>query len=60
VNSINEEDFEIFCREQYDKMRVVLELLGIVNDDTYEDYKERNHAHLEVKYLTSIEHLSIH
>lgn len=58
--SINEEDFESFCRNAYDKMIVVLEVLGIINDDTYEDFKERNYHRLEVEYLTSIDKLSIH
>jgi len=37
-----------------------LEVLGIINDDTYEDFKERNYHRLEVEYLTSIDKLSIH
>ena len=60
MNSINEEDFENFCREAYDRMKVVLELLGIINDDTFEDFKERNYHNLEVQYLTSIDKYSIH
>jgi len=60
VYSINEEDFESFCRDAYDRMIVVLEVLGIINDDTYEDFKERNYHRLEVEYLTSIDKLSIH
>lgn len=58
--SINEEDFESFCRDAYDRMKVVLEILGIINDDTFEDFKERNYHNLEVQYLTSIDKLSIH
>ena len=34
---------------------LVLEILGIINDDTFEDFKERNYHNLEVQYLTSIE-----
>jgi len=60
VYSINEEDFESFCRDAYDRMKVVLEILGIINDDTFEDFKERNYHNLEVQYLTSIDKLSIH
>ena len=60
MHSINEEDFESFCRDAYDRMNVVLEVLGIINDDTYEDFKERNYHRLEVEYLTSIDKLSIH
>ena len=39
---------------------MVLALLGIVNDETFEDFMLRNQDQLEVEYLTSIGKLSIH
>ena len=57
---IHEEDFTDFCRQQYDKISMVLALLGIANDETFEDFMLRNQDQLEVEYLTSIGKLSIH
>jgi hypothetical protein len=60
VNIIYEEDFEDFCRVQFEQVNVVLSLLGIANDETFSDFKERNYLRLEVEYLDSIGKLSIH
>ena len=57
---IHEEDYKDFCRQQYDKISMDLALLGIVNDETFEDFMLRNQDQLEVEYLTSIGKLSIH
>jgi ribosome assembly protein YihI (activator of Der GTPase) len=60
VYIIHEEDYKDFCRQQYDKISMVLALLGIANDETFEDFMLRNQDQLEVEYLTSIGKLSIH
>jgi len=55
-----QEDFEEFCRESYGKIQVACEFLGIINDEDYENFKERCYAQLEIDYINSIENLTIH
>lgn len=50
-----QEDFEEFCRRAYERISLACEILSIVNDETYEDFRERNYATLESDYLNSIE-----
>ncbi len=50
-----QEGFEEFCRRAYEKVSAALDYLGIINDETYEDFKERNYASLESDYLNSID-----
>tara|TARA_R100000781_G_scaffold56128_1_gene36495 strand:- start:1360 stop:1542 length:183 start_codon:yes stop_codon:yes gene_type:complete len=55
-----EKDFDDFCRVQYEQINLVLFFLGLENDETYSDFKDRNFLMLEVEYLHSIGKLSIH
>tara|TARA_A100001201_G_scaffold97768_1_gene84338 strand:- start:1793 stop:1981 length:189 start_codon:yes stop_codon:yes gene_type:complete len=56
INSyIYEEDFEEFCRERFEKVSLACQFLGIANDETYEDFKERNYVSLELEYRNSID-----
>jgi len=50
-----EEDFEEFCRKSYERISLACEVFGIVNDEDYEGFKERNYAKLETDYLNSID-----
>jgi len=50
-----QEGFEEFCRRAYERILLACEILSIVNDETYEDFRERNYATLESDYLNSIE-----
>jgi len=50
-----QEGFEEFCRRAYERISLACEILSIVNDETYEDFRERNYATLESDYLNSIE-----
>lgn len=50
-----QEGFEEFCRHAYERISLACEILSIVNDETYEDFRERNYASLESDYLNSIE-----
>ena len=55
-----EKDFDDFCRVQYEQINLVLFFLGLENDETYSDFKDRNFLMLEIEYLHSIGKLSIH
>ena len=50
-----QEGFEEFCRRAYERISLACEILSIVNDETYEDFRERNYATLESDYLNSID-----
>ncbi len=50
-----QEDFEQFCRESYERISLACSILGIVNDEDYESFKERNYTKLETDYLNSID-----
>ena len=50
-----DEEFEKFCRRTYETICQACEILGIVNDETFESYKIRNHEHLEKLYINSID-----
>ena len=50
-----QEGFEEFCRRAYERVSTALDYLGIINDETYEDFRERNYATLESDYLNSID-----
>ena len=50
-----QEGFEEFCRRAYERVLAACDYLGIINDETYEDFKERNYASLESDYLNSID-----
>ena len=50
-----EQDFEQFCRYAYERVSAACDYLGIINDETFEDFKERNYASLESDYLNSID-----
>lgn len=55
-----DDEFERFCRERYEKITQALELLGYVNDESYESYKMSNHEYLERIYINSIGDRTIH
>tara|TARA_R100000664_G_scaffold29741_1_gene41784 strand:- start:21 stop:209 length:189 start_codon:yes stop_codon:yes gene_type:complete len=56
VNSFMlEEEFEIYCRERYYRINIACEFLGIVNDEDFVSFKERNYTTLETDFLTSID-----
>jgi len=50
-----QEGFEEFCRHAYERVSAACNYLGIINDETYEDFRERNYASLESDYLNSID-----
>jgi len=50
-----DEEFEKFCRRKYETICQACEILGIVNDETFESYKIRNYEHLENLYINSID-----
>tara|TARA_R110001592_G_scaffold180152_2_gene422299 strand:+ start:661 stop:840 length:180 start_codon:yes stop_codon:yes gene_type:complete len=51
----NDQDFEEFCRLEYDKISMALEIFGIDNDEDFETFLERNYTRLESKYINSID-----
>ncbi len=55
-----DDEFERFCRERYEKICLALELLGFVNDESYESYKMTNYEYLERIYINSIGDRTIH
>ena len=52
---IKDEDFEDFCREEYDRMNFVCRYLGLRNDESFECYKARNLTSLISDYINSMD-----
>jgi len=50
-----QEDFEEFCRAAYERIQIACDVFGIVNDEDYFSFKERNYTKLETDYLKSID-----
>jgi len=53
-------EFEQFCRQRYETINKACELLGIVNDESFESFKIRNYEYLESIYINSIGERTIH
>ena len=41
-----DDEFEKFCRDRYEKICKACEILGIINDESYESYRISNNAHV--------------
>ena len=50
-----EEEFETYCRERFESINVACDFLGIINDEDYVSFKERNYTNLETDFLNSID-----
>ena len=50
-----EQDFEEYCRFAFERIQSACDLLGIINDEDFESFKERCYSELETNYLNSIE-----
>ena len=50
-----EEEFEAYCRQRYDSINIACDFLGIINDEDYVSFKERNYTNLETDFLNSID-----
>jgi len=50
-----EEDFEYFCLQKYYRIQFACELLGITNDESFEDFVERNYDSLYKDYMNSMD-----
>lgn len=50
-----EEEFNIYCRERFDRINIDCEFLGVINDEDFVSFKERNYSNLEADFLTSID-----
>jgi len=50
-----EEEFETYCRERFESINVACDFLGIINDEDYVSFKERNYFTLETDFLNSID-----
>ena len=56
VNSFMlEEEFDTYCRERYYRINIACEFLGVINDEDFVSFKERNYSTLEADFLTSID-----
>lgn len=56
VNSFMlEEEFDIYCRERFDRINAACDFLGVINDEDFVSFKERNFTTLEADFLTSID-----
>ena len=56
VNSFMlENEFEDYCRERYYRINIACDFLGIINDEDYVSFKERNFTLLEIDFLNSID-----
>jgi|TARA_R110002072_G_scaffold207500_1_gene365064 hypothetical protein len=53
-------EFEQFCRQRWETINKACELLGIVNDESFESFKIRNYEYLESIYINSIGERTIH
>jgi len=50
-----EEEFEAYCRQRFDSINVACDFLGIINDEDYISFRERNYSFLEADFLNSID-----
>ena len=55
-----DDEFERFCRDRYEKINKACEILGIINEESYESYKMSNYEYLERIYINSIGERTIH
>jgi len=55
-----DEEFEQFCRQRYETINKACEVLGVVNDESFESYKIRNYEYLESIYINSMGDRTIH
>jgi|TARA_R100000482_G_scaffold122396_1_gene69973 hypothetical protein len=56
----DDDEFDRFCRERYEKISIACELLGFVNDESFESYKISNYEYLVSIYINSIDDKTIH
>ena len=55
VNSFMlENEFDVYCRERFDRINIACDFLGIINDEDYVSFKERN-SKLEIDFLNGID-----
>ena len=50
-----DEDFNKYCRSRFDCIQTACDILGIVNDEKFEDFVERNYDILYEDYINSID-----
>jgi hypothetical protein len=50
-----DQDFDEFCRQAYERIQIACDVFGIVNDEDYYSFKERNYTKLETDYLNCID-----
>ena len=55
-----DDEFEKFCRERYENICKACEILGIVNDESYESYRISNFEFLMSNYINSMGNRTIH
>lgn len=55
-----DDEFEKFCRRRYEKICDACEILGIINDESFESYKVANYEYLESIYINSMGDRTIH
>ena len=55
-----DDEFERFCRDRYEKINKACEILGIINEESYESYKMSNYGYLERIYINSMGDRTIH
>ena len=55
-----DDEFEKFCRERYENICKACEILGIINDESYESYRISNFEFLMSNYINSMGNRTIH
>ena len=55
-----DDEFEKFCRDRYEKICKACEILGIINDESYESYRISNFEFLMSNYINSMGNRTIH
>ena len=55
-----DDEFEKFCRERYENICKACEILGIINDESYESYRISNFEFLMSNYINSMGDRTIH
>ena len=55
-----DDEFEKFCRDRYEKICNACEILGIINDESYESYRISNFEFLMSNYINSMGNRTIH
>jgi hypothetical protein len=55
-----DDEFEKFCRDRYEKICKACEILGIINDESYESYRISNFEFLMSNYINSMGDRTIH